>query len=103
MPLNILRGLFRGATRRVMTGKMGNKNFYKGKLVLKQELFTLPSPRDSPTASRYSIRGSWRIIRRNWSLQDKKARKSEKCDQFLILNWFVPAIYDQHQADVKYD
>lgn len=31
MPLNILRGLFRGATRRVMTGKMGNKNFYKGR------------------------------------------------------------------------
>ncbi|PFX16332.1 39S ribosomal protein L41-B, mitochondrial [Stylophora pistillata] len=31
MPLNILRGLFRGATRRVMTGKMGNNNFYKGR------------------------------------------------------------------------
>lgn len=30
MPLNILRGLFRGATRGVMTGKRGNKNFYKG-------------------------------------------------------------------------
>ena len=31
MPLNIIRGLFRGATRGVMTGKRGNKNFYKGK------------------------------------------------------------------------
>ncbi|KAL9965287.1 hypothetical protein ACROYT_G029062 [Oculina patagonica] len=31
MPLNILRGLFRGATRGVMTGKRGNKNFYKGR------------------------------------------------------------------------
>ncbi|XP_015773858.1 PREDICTED: 39S ribosomal protein L41-A, mitochondrial-like [Acropora digitifera] len=31
MPLNILRGLFRGASRGVMTGKRGNKNFYKGR------------------------------------------------------------------------
>ncbi|KAM7451040.1 39S ribosomal protein L41 [Porites harrisoni] len=31
MPLNIIRGLFRGATRGVMTGKRGNKNFYKGR------------------------------------------------------------------------
>ena len=31
MPLNIIRGLFRGATRGVMTGKRANKNFYKGK------------------------------------------------------------------------
>ena len=30
MPLNVVCGLFRGATRRVMTGKNGNKNFYKG-------------------------------------------------------------------------
>jgi len=31
MPLNIIRGLFRGATRGVLTGKKGNKQFYKGK------------------------------------------------------------------------
>lgn len=30
MPLNIARGLFRGATRGVLTGKKGNKQFYKG-------------------------------------------------------------------------
>ena len=30
MPLNIVRGLVRGASRGVMTGKRGNKNFYKG-------------------------------------------------------------------------
>ncbi|XP_028406369.1 39S ribosomal protein L41, mitochondrial-like [Dendronephthya gigantea] len=31
MPLNVFRGLVRGASRRVMTGKRGNKNFYKGR------------------------------------------------------------------------
>lgn len=31
MPLNVIRGLFRGATRGVLTGKKGNKQFYKGK------------------------------------------------------------------------
>ena len=30
MPLNVIRGLLRGATKGVMTGKRGNKNFYKG-------------------------------------------------------------------------
>jgi hypothetical protein len=33
MPLNIVRGLLRGATRGVLTGKKGNKQFYKGKRV----------------------------------------------------------------------
>lgn len=31
MPLNVVRGLLRGATRGVLTGKKGNKQFYKGK------------------------------------------------------------------------
>lgn len=29
--LDIISGLTRGAARRVLTGKHGNKNFYKGK------------------------------------------------------------------------
>ena len=33
MPLNVLRGLVRGASRHVMTGKKGNKNFYKGIII----------------------------------------------------------------------
>ncbi|EDO31931.1 predicted protein [Nematostella vectensis] len=31
MPLNVIRGIIRGATRGVLTGKKGNKNFYKGR------------------------------------------------------------------------
>ncbi|KAK3740557.1 hypothetical protein QZH41_016100 [Actinostola sp. cb2023] len=31
MPLHIVRGLLRGATRGVLTGKKGNKQFYKGR------------------------------------------------------------------------
>ncbi|XP_046852105.1 39S ribosomal protein L41, mitochondrial-like [Xenia sp. Carnegie-2017] len=31
MPLDLFQGLVRGASRKVMTGKRGNKNFYKGR------------------------------------------------------------------------
>ena len=40
MPLNILRGIFRGATRGVMTGKRGNKNFYKGMVATQVSLIS---------------------------------------------------------------
>ncbi len=40
MPLNVVRGLVRGASRRVMTGKRGNKNFYKGILGKLEEINT---------------------------------------------------------------